>query len=131
MRQPRHDHLMHLLLAEVTVAPLLPLYLPWPHDPRLRTICDALVAAPDDLRTIAEWADRLGLSVRTPIARSGARRASFRRWREQARLLLALKRLAHGEKVLTVAMDHGYSSQSAFSAMFKRHFGVSPSAFYA
>ena len=65
MRQPRHDHLMHLLLAEVTVAPLLPLYLPWPHDPRLRTICDALVAAPDDLRTIAEWADRLGLSVRT------------------------------------------------------------------
>ena len=82
---PRHDHLMHLLLAEVTVAPLLPLYLPWPHDPRLRTICDALVAAPDDLRTIAEWADRLGLSVRTlhrafrretaqlpPLARTGA-----------------------------------------------------------
>ncbi|BAX63426.1 hypothetical protein BSFP_062990 [Burkholderia stabilis] len=33
--------------------------------------------------------------------------------------------------MLTVAMDHGYSSQSALSAMFKRHFGVSPSAFYA
>lgn len=43
----------------------------------------------------------------------------------------AFERLARGEKVLTVAMDHGYSSQSAFSAMFKRHFGVSPSAFYA
>lgn len=28
-------------------------------------------------------------------------------------------------------MDRGYSSQSAFSAIFKRHFGVSPSAFYA
>ncbi|WGY73351.1 helix-turn-helix transcriptional regulator [Burkholderia cepacia] len=128
----RHDHLMHLLLAEVTVAPLLPLYLPWPHDARLRTICDTLVAAPDDLRTIAEWADLLGLSVRT-LHRAFRRETglSFRRWREQARLLLALKRLAHGEKVVTVAMDHGYSSQSAFSAMFKRHFGVSPSAFYA
>lgn len=128
----RHDHLMHLLLAEVTVAPLLPLYLPWPHDARLRTICDTLVATPDDLRTIAEWADLLGLSVRT-LHRAFRRETglSFRRWREQARLLLALKRLAHGEKVLTVAMDHGYSSQSAFSAMFKRHFGMSPSAFYA
>ncbi|ELW9451000.1 helix-turn-helix transcriptional regulator [Burkholderia cenocepacia] len=128
----RHDHLMRLLLAEVTVAPLLPLYLPWPHDARLRTICDTLVATPDDLRTIAEWADLLGLSVRT-LHRAFRRETglSFRRWREQARLLLALKRLAHGEKVLTVAMDHGYSSQSAFSAMFKRHFGMSPSAFYA
>jgi len=28
-------------------------------------------------------------------------------------------------------MDHGYTSQSAFAAMFKRHFGVVPSAFYA
>ncbi len=28
-------------------------------------------------------------------------------------------------------MDHGYNSQSGFSAMFKRHFGVSPSAYYA
>ncbi|WP_080404065.1 AraC family transcriptional regulator [Burkholderia ubonensis] len=128
----RHDHLMRLLLAEVTAAPLLPLYLPWPHDARLRTICDALVAAPDDLRTVAEWAGIAGISVRT-LHRGFQRETGlgFRRWREQARLLLALKRLAHGEKVLTVAMDHGYSSQSAFSAMFKRHFGVPPSAFYA
>jgi len=42
-------------------------------------------------------------------------RLGFRRWREQARRRLALKRLAHGEWVPTVAMDHGYSSQSAFS----------------
>ena len=131
MRQPRHDHLMHLLLAEVTVAPLLPLYLPWPHDPRLRTICDALVAAPTTCARSPNGPTGSGCRSARSIARSGARRLSFRRWREQARLLLALKRLAHGEKVLTVAMDHGYSSQSAFSAMFKRHFGVSPSAFYA
>ncbi|MCU9952241.1 helix-turn-helix domain-containing protein [Burkholderia sp. BKH01] len=51
---------------------------------------------------------------------------SFRRWREQARRLLA-----HRGKVLTIAMDHGYSSQSALSAMFKQHLRVSPSMFYA
>ncbi len=97
----RHDHLMRLLLAEVTAAPLLPLYLPWPHDTRLRTICDALVAAPDDLRTVAEWADIAGISVRTlhrgfqretgarlpPLARAGAaaaRAQAARAWREGA-----------------------------------------------
>ncbi|WP_415748960.1 helix-turn-helix domain-containing protein [Burkholderia sp. BE17] len=51
---------------------------------------------------------------------------SFRRCREQAR-----RRLAHSEKVPTITMDHGYSSQSAFYAMFKRHLRVSPSVFYA
>lgn len=128
----RDDHLMQLLLAEMTAAPLLPLYLPWPRDIRLRTICDALLAAPDDVRTITQWADTLGVSGKT-LHRWFQRETglTFGRWREQARLLLALKRLAHGEKVLTVAMDHGYSSQSAFAAMFKRHFGVTPSAFYA
>jgi len=29
-----------------------------------------------------------------------------------------------------VALEHGYTSQSAFAAMFKKHFGVSPAAFY-
>lgn len=128
----RHQYLMQLLLAEMTAAPLLPLYLPWPRDPRLRTICEALVAMPDDTRTIGEWADTLRVSGKT-LHRWFQRETglTFGRWRQQARLLLALKRLAHGEKVLTVAMDHGYSSQSAFATMFKRHFGVTPSAFYS
>ena len=55
---------------------------------------------------------------------------TFGRWRQQARLFLALEQLAHGEKIVNVALDHGYASQSAFAAMFKRHFGVAPSAFY-
>ncbi|WP_244130800.1 hypothetical protein [Burkholderia pyrrocinia] len=50
----------------------------------------------------------------------------FRRWREQARRLLA-----HRGKVLIIAMNHGYSSRSALSAMFKRHLRVSPSMLYA
>ncbi len=56
---------------------------------------------------------------------------TFGRWRQHARLLSALERLAHGEKILSIALDHGYASQSAFAAMFKQHFGVPPSAFYA
>lgn len=127
----RDDHLMQLILAELNSVPRLPLYLPWPDDPRLRDVCHALVAAPDDQRTIRAWADQLGVSEKT-LFRWFSRETglTFGRWRQQARLLLALERLAHGEKILSVALDHGYRSQSAFTAMFKRHFGVAPSAFY-
>lgn len=128
----RDDHLMQLLLAELNAVPLLPLYLPWPADRRLREVCESLLAAPDDNRTIDEWARTLDVSEKT-FHRWFQRETglTFGRWRQQARLLLALKRLAHGEKILAVAMNHGYTSQSAFAAMFKRHFGVVPSAFYA
>ncbi|MGN3961686.1 AraC family transcriptional regulator [Burkholderia gladioli] len=127
----RDEHLMQLLLAELNSVPQLPLHLPWPRDARLRAVCDALLASPHDDRTITEWARQFGMSEKT-LYRGFSRETgmTFGRWRQQARLLLALKRLAHGEKILGVALDHGYRSQSAFTAMFKRHFGVAPSAFY-
>jgi AraC-like DNA-binding protein/quercetin dioxygenase-like cupin family protein len=128
----RDDHLMQLILAELNAVPRLPLYLPWPNDARLQAVCDAILTAPDDHRTIGAWAEQLGVSEKT-LYRWFSRETglTFGRWRQQARLLLALKRLAHGEKILSVALDHGYTSQSAFTAMFKRHFGVVPSAFYS
>lgn len=48
---------------------------------------------------------------------------NFGKWRQQARLLLALQKLAQGEKIVSVALSVGYSSQSAFSARFKQFFG--------
>lgn len=32
--------------------------------------------------------------------------------------------------MIDVAMDNGYTSQSAFAAMFKKHFGTTPTDFY-
>ena len=55
---------------------------------------------------------------------------SFGQWRRQARLIAALERLARGASVLEVALDLGYASPSAFSTMFKRELGASPSAFF-
>jgi AraC-like DNA-binding protein len=55
---------------------------------------------------------------------------TFGQWRQQARLLFALERLAQGERIIDVALDSGYASQSAFTAMFRKHFGMPPSAFY-
>ena len=41
-------------------------------------------------------------------------------------LLLSLPALAAGRSVLDVALSHGYDSPSAFSAAFRRAFGISP-----
>jgi len=42
---------------------------------------------------------------------------SFGEWRKRARLLLSMGRLAAGASILEVALEHGYQSSSAFSAM--------------
>jgi hypothetical protein len=42
----------------------------------------------------------------------------------------ALVRLAQGHSVLRVALDLGYGSHSAFSAMFRRVMGVAPSDYF-
>jgi AraC-like DNA-binding protein len=55
---------------------------------------------------------------------------SFAQWRRQARLLHSLELLARGEKIIDVAYGSGYTSQSAFTAMFREHFGITPSDFF-
>ena len=51
------------------------------------------------------------------------------RWKQQARLLESIRRLAAGDPVTTVALDLGYESPSAFSTMFRRALGIAPRAF--
>jgi AraC-like DNA-binding protein/quercetin dioxygenase-like cupin family protein len=128
----RDERLLHLLLDELTVHDVLPLYLPMPAHAGLRQVCEALVAAPDDGATAAQWGRRLGVTAKT-VHRLFAKETglSFAQWRRQARLLAALQRLAAGARIIDVALDAGYASQSAFTAMFRKHFGMPPSAFYA
>ncbi|MFJ4293535.1 AraC family transcriptional regulator [Cupriavidus sp. NPDC089707] len=127
----RDARLMRLLLDEVLLVPSLPLHLPRPSDAGLRQICDAIVEAPDNARTLADWGEKLGVDPKT-IQRRFARETgmTFGQWRQQARLLAALEKLAAGSKVVDVALDLGYDSPSAFATMFRRQFGVPPSAFF-
>lgn len=127
----RDDRLMRLLADEVRVSDVLPLHLPVPRDYRVKMICEAISEHPSDTSTAGEWAERLNVTAKTVhrlfVKETGM---TFLQWREQARLLFALRRLAKGEKVIDVAFDCGYASQSAFTVMFRRHFGKTPSEFY-
>jgi AraC-like DNA-binding protein/mannose-6-phosphate isomerase-like protein (cupin superfamily) len=122
---------MQLLIDEIRISNELPLHLPTPEDARVKRICAALIDNPDNVRTIADWAVELEITSKT-IHRLFLKETSmtFAQWSEQARLLYALKKIASGDKIIDIAIDCGYSSPSAFTAMFKRHFGAPPSSYY-
>ena len=120
-----------LILDEIKAMPMIALHLPTPSDRRAAKVCEAIRADPSQDLTLEQWGRRVGASGR-PLARLFVRDAgmTFAVWRQQARLLSALERLGRGESVLQVALSAGYDSPSAFSAMFRRSLGITPSAYF-
>jgi AraC-like DNA-binding protein len=124
----RDDNLMRLLVAEIARMPSLPLSTPLPQEPRLASLCRALLASPSldvDIDTMARKADMSRRSF-TRLFREQTG-MSFSHWRQQACLLAALARLGRGQPVTRVAMEFGYGSTSAFTAAFRRTLGAAPS----
>lgn len=128
---PSQRRICTVLLDELRQAPLESLHLPMPMDRRLLKITDVVLSAPDDTRTLEKLADWAGLSPRTlsRVFRTETH-MSFARWRQQARLLHGLGRLASGEQVGEVAHALGYATSSNFIAMFRRSFGISPARYF-
>ncbi|HJV93236.1 MAG TPA: helix-turn-helix transcriptional regulator [Azonexus sp.] len=126
----RRDLMIRLLLAEMRRAPPLSLGLPLPRDRRLQALCNALIEDPASPLSLAEWAVRVGASERT-LARlfQSELAMGFGAWRQQLRLARALDLIGRGRPGGEVAAELGYASQAAFSAMFKRAFGVPPGRF--
>ena len=129
---PRSTRILALALDEVRTMPVLPLYVPMPADPRLARLCQAYLASPIAHDPIDRWAGDYGASRRsfTRLFRQQTG-LSVTLWRQQACLLAALERLAAGQPVTRVAMDLGYDSPSAFSAMFRRVLGTTPGRYFA
>ncbi len=121
-----------LILAEISRQVPQELHLPMPRDPRLRGLCEALLAEPGRDDTLERWSESAGASSRT-LARLFASDLGvrFTDWRCQARLAAALARLAQGMDVATVARDVGYRSPSAFTAMFRKTLGAPPRDYLA
>jgi AraC-like DNA-binding protein/quercetin dioxygenase-like cupin family protein len=130
----REQLLSSLVLDELTRADTQALGVPLPHpqtgDKRLRALCEAVLRAPSERATLAEWAADMGASERT-MARlfRDELDLSYQQWRQQAILAHALPLLARGQPVSLVAAASGYASDSAFSAMFKAAMGQPPSHF--
>ncbi|GAA3933978.1 helix-turn-helix transcriptional regulator [Litoribacillus peritrichatus] len=123
--------LVDVFLDELQTTPEVPLYLPQPNDQKLLLITEALQLCPADKRTMEDWGSALGLSPRT-LARKFKQETNltFGQWRQQARLLAAITRIAQNDSITNIAQDLGYDSQSAFISMFKRALGKTPGQYF-
>jgi len=131
-QHPQRELLLsNLILDELGRSATRPIRVPLPSDKRLKVLCDALIADPGAEQTLAAWATQVGASERTLVRLFEKELGlSFGQWRQQVRLAHAVPLIARGLPLSQVAEQLGYTSQSAFSAMFKKTFGRSPSTFF-
>lgn len=128
----RETHIMALIIDEARQAASLPLQIRLPADRRLRHLCQALIDDPANGNTLHEWARTIGMSERT-LTRAFEQELGmgFSQWRQEMRLAHAIPLIAKGWPLSRVAAELGYTSQSAFTAMFKKAMGRPPTAFIA
>jgi AraC-like DNA-binding protein len=130
MRGPE-GRVMRMILDEIKAARALPLHLPMPSDKRLADFCTAILKDPTRHEPLVKIVKPHGMSKRTAERLFVKETAmTFSRWRQQARLLTALTQLAAGHPVKRVALESGYSSQSAFTAVFRQTFGTTPAKYF-
>ena len=122
---------MDVILDMIQTLDTTPLQLPVPQDERLLKITAHIIQNPASQRRLDEWGHIIGATSRT-LTRLFHKETgmSFSQWRQQARLLEALRQLARDESVTSVAMNLGYDSVSAFVAMFRKNLGSTPGQYF-
>lgn len=126
----RNERLLQLILDEVRILQGLPFQLPEAQSPLLKKICEDIRKNLGEMNRLEYFAEKYYVSGKT-ISRSFQKEMnmSFRTWIRQAKLLQALTDLAMQKPILNIALDLGYESSSAFSYMFKREMGLTPSEY--
>ena len=119
-----------LILQELPESSQPALALTLPSSPRLQHIAQAILdGSDDDLDTLAA---RAGVSSRTLERQFRAEtQLSFGAWRRHARFQFALRLIAEGRTVHSVAAAAGYNSASAFISAFAAVFQTTPGRFFA
>jgi AraC-like DNA-binding protein len=129
-RDGHAGRIVAVLLDEIATMPIAPYGATMPSDERLLRVCKAILADPADNRDVDQLACIAGMARRT-FTRAFKRETGMGLavWRQQVRLMQALSLMAAGRPVTTIAFDVGYDSPSAFTAMFRRAYGVPPSMY--
>ena len=125
------SHLIEVILDQLRATKVAPLQLSLPEDPRALRVAEVLLADPSDPRPLAKIARTSGASRRT-IERLFANEtgSTFGKWRQQLRLMQAMRLLGGGAKVTHAALEAGYSTPSAFIAAFRKTLGSTPTRYF-
>jgi AraC-like DNA-binding protein/quercetin dioxygenase-like cupin family protein len=120
-----------LLLDLVRPVSVHAISLPMPADPRALEVARELEERPYESVGIECWGRKVGASGRTLsrlfVEETGL---TFSQWRTNARMRLALVRLAAGDPIGAIAVDTGYGAPSAFIAAFRRAIGETPGRYF-
>lgn len=127
----RQRHLIDMIIDQLEAISVVPLQLPNPSDPRAFRAAEILLADPSDRRPLAHICKEVGASKRT-VERLFQKDVSiaFGKWRQQLRLMEAMRLLAEGAKVTHAALESGYNTPSAFISMFRKTLGTTPTAYF-
>jgi AraC-like DNA-binding protein len=127
----QEERLLKVVLDQICNMSTAPLELQIPIYARLKKIYKRLSNSPGNNRTLEDWGKIVGATGRT-LARHFRLETgmTFVQWRQQIRILEALKRLGMKETVTTVAIELGYDSPSAFISMFKKALGKTPGQYF-
>ena len=124
-------HLIDLIVDQLDMVESIPLQLPAPTDTRAQRVAAILQSDPSEARSLAALCRHAGASKRT-IERIFEKETnlSLGKWRQQSRLMRSLQLLAAGEKIASAALEAGYSTPSAFIAMFRKALGTTPRRYF-
>ena len=130
-RSKMHAHLIDLLVDQLEAVRAIPLQLPSPLDPRAVRVAEILQRDPAETYSLESACRKAGASKRT-IERIFQQEThlSLGKWRQQLRLMRSLQLLAAGEKITHAALEAGYSTPSAFIAMFRKALGTTPRRYF-
>jgi len=128
--RPEDTRLIRVLIDQCAGGASLDTFVPVSNDRVLKPVLDALLRNPGDNRSLVQWAMHVHSTERT-LARRCQRDLgmSFAKWRQRLRLTRAMTMLVEGRPIASVATELGYSTTSAFIAMFQGAIGVTPGAF--
>jgi AraC-like DNA-binding protein len=122
-----HDRLAKVLVDLIADAPAGKLFLSMPTDSRASSAAEWIQANPGSRLELSIVAQQHGCSLRTLqrlfVKETGL---TLEAWRQKTRLIFSVSLLSSGTNVTQAALMCGYDSLSAFIAVFKRQFGVTP-----
>ena len=119
--------IVDVLLDQVAASRALPLNLPIPTTPRLLALATRILDQPAEPLNVEAVAQSLGKSART-LERQFKNETglSLRSFRRQAKLFKALELLSARMPVSRISDMLGFGEPSAFIAMFRAAYGVTP-----
>ncbi|AOA58953.1 AraC family transcriptional regulator [Acinetobacter larvae] len=129
---PYAQLIFQLIHWELKQAQVIQQHLPLPQHAGLLAACQTFLAQPNIHYSPQHMAAQLHVSERH-FSRLFKKEVgySFSQWRQHACVLLSLEKIMNHQPIQKIAYDLGFKNPAAFSNMFHRVLGLSPSQYYA